>query len=96
VFGLAALLGGREEREPASWLILCGTVAEPIGLAFSEFHGYLRVSNSAFHTDHDTVTAAHYVSEVLVTEQGPRPVIALARVVATLRQRGRGSSVKEQ
>jgi chemotaxis signal transduction protein len=48
VYSLAALLGYATEEEQLRWLALCGR-DEPLGLAFNEFEGYLRVPAEQLH-----------------------------------------------
>ena len=59
VYSLAALLGYGREADQARWLVLCGA-EESIGLAFSEFDGYLSVPLAqVYATDQRDAARAH-------------------------------------
>ena len=59
VYSLAALLGYSREAGQARWLVLCGT-EEPVGLAFSDFEGYLPVPlTQVYATDQRGAVRAH-------------------------------------
>jgi chemotaxis signal transduction protein len=74
VFGLASILGYPQGPEPPRWMILCGG-EQPIGLAFSDFEGHLRISRSCLH------------DQVANTVAGVRTVIDIPPVVAAIRKR---------
>jgi chemotaxis signal transduction protein len=59
VYSLAALLGYSREADQPRWLVLCGA-EESVGLAFSDFEGYLRVPlTQVYATDQRHAVRAH-------------------------------------
>lgn len=89
VFGLSSMLGYGPDPGSPRWMILCGS-EEPIALAFSEFEGYLRLPTSALYPDDNSrITQEHakYVNQVASTPDGPRAVISIALIMATIRNR---------
>lgn len=90
VFSLSAFLGYGDEPDAATWLALCG--GEPqIALCFPELEGFLRLPRAALHAEGPRPDARAYLTEVATTEAGARPVVALPRILATIRDRGRQS-----
>jgi purine-binding chemotaxis protein CheW len=89
VFGLSSILGYGPDSGLPRWMILCGA-AEPIALAFSDFEGYLRLPISALHA-HENFSAtsgkSKYLNQVAHTSDGVRPVISIALILATIRNR---------
>lgn len=90
VFSLSAFLGYGDDHDAATWLALCGG-EPPIGLCFPELEGFLRLPRAALHAGGPRPDARAYLSEVATTEAGARPVLALPRILATIRDRGRQS-----
>ena len=89
VFGLSSILGYGPDSGSPRWMILCGS-DEPIALAFSDFEGYLRLPTSALHADENfraTRERVKYVNQVASTPGGPRAVISIALIMATIRNR---------
>ena len=99
VFGLSSILGYAPDPGSPRWLILCGA-QDPIALAFSDFEGHLRLPTSALHVDENYRAKreqVRYVNQVASTPQGVRPVISIARIVATIRNRmGQHSQTKDE
>ncbi len=62
VYALAALLGNAGTCSAGRWLALCGT-REPLGLAFDELQGFLRLPRSRLH------------GEVADTDDGVVPLV---------------------
>ncbi|MBI1947548.1 MAG: chemotaxis protein CheW [Deltaproteobacteria bacterium] len=90
VFSLSAFLGYGDEPDAATWLALCGG-EPPIALCFPELEGFLRLPRAALHAEGPRPEARAFLTEVATTEAGARPVVALPRIVATIRDRGRRS-----
>jgi chemotaxis signal transduction protein len=89
VFGLSSILGYAPDQGSPKWMILCGA-EEPIALAFSYFEGYLRLPTSALHPDESfraTGEQVKYMSHIASTPDGARPVINIALIMATIRNR---------
>jgi chemotaxis signal transduction protein len=96
VFGLASILGYGAAPGSPRWMILCG-VADPIALAFSDFEGYVRLPTSSLHADETLRAPRHYVNQIARTEAGPRAIISIPLIVATIRNRvGHHRSTQEQ
>jgi len=95
VFGLASVLGYSEPPESLRWMIRCGT-NDPIGLAFSDFDGYLRLPKSCLYAHEDIDASRQHVNQVARTETGIRAVISIPLILATIRNRiGRTRPTKE-
>lgn len=95
VFSLASLLGHGPSLDAPDWMVLCGT-EDPLGLGFTEFEGYLRASQSAFHADEAASGTHGYVKEVLRTDAAILPVIAVPVVIANLKNRASHSRPAEE
>lgn len=88
VFSLASFLGYGDDQEPPRWMILCGR-DQPVGLCFAEFEGYLRLSSLAISANAVANPNKNYVTDVVATAIGARPVIGVSLVITDLRnQRG--------
>jgi purine-binding chemotaxis protein CheW len=85
VFGLASLLGYDHEGEAPPWLVVCGP-RDPVALGFSELEAHLRLARSALRAD-DAARSHTAIDEVAVTASGVRPVIAVPRLIRTIRDR---------
>lgn len=84
-YDLAALLGlGRGQRS-WRWLAICGGAA-PVGLVFEELVGHLSVPRDAFVPMGEGASQPH-VRELLQLPSGFLPVVDLASLLGTLRQR---------
>jgi purine-binding chemotaxis protein CheW len=86
VFSLSTLLGYDGDADAPNWMLLCGA-KDPIALAFSDFDGHVRVPVACLHPDEGLRATRQYVSEVVATGSGARPVVAIAHVVAAIRDR---------
>jgi purine-binding chemotaxis protein CheW len=97
VFGLSTLLGYHADADPgaASWLVLCAA-DEPMALAVSTVDGHLRLPRSAIHAAGGGRDVHAHVDEIAVTDAGARPVIAVSRIVAAIRQRSGRSRPQEE
>lgn len=86
VFGLAPLFGYPQAADGARWIVLCAS-EEPIALGFAEFEGYRRLPASSILSDEGPRGAREYSPETARMDNGHRPVIDIARVVASIRKR---------
>jgi purine-binding chemotaxis protein CheW len=86
VFALSSLLGYAEDANSLPWIALCGA-EEPVGLAFPELEGHLRLTNSALRREEGPRAARPYVNEVAIAGAQVRAVIAVPLVVAAIRDR---------
>lgn len=83
VFSLSSLLGYGDDPEAPSWAVLCGG-EHPIALGFAELEGYLRVRRAAVHADEALRVKRSYVTEVVATEAGARPVIDVSLIITDI------------
>jgi chemotaxis signal transduction protein len=96
VFSLSTFLGYGQDHEDPTWTVLCGG-EHPVGLGFAELDGYLRLPKSAVHADDASQAKKHYVTDVVATESGARPVIAVPLIITDIRNwRGPQRPKKEQ
>ena len=96
VFSLSSFLGYGDDHEAPSWTVLCGG-EHSIGLCFAELDGYLRLPKSAVHADDVSRVEKHYVTDVVATETGARPVIAVPLIITDIRNwRGPQRPKREQ
>lgn len=86
VFSLSSFLGYGDDHEAPTWTVLCGG-EHPIGLGFAELEGYLRLPRSAVHADEASQGERNYVKDVVATETGARPVIAVPHIITDIRNR---------
>jgi purine-binding chemotaxis protein CheW len=88
VFSLSLLLGYGDDPEPPAWTVLCNP-EQPLGLAFAELEGYLRLPKSAVHPEENPHTSRKYVTEFAASEDGSRRVIAVPLITTEIcSQRG--------
>jgi chemotaxis signal transduction protein len=81
VYSLAKLLGCREAGPEPHWLALVGH--DPMGLAFSDFEGYLRVPRQELNTLGEA-REHPYAMEALRHAGGVRPVLNIPRIIAAI------------
>jgi len=86
VFGLASILGYSQGSDSPRWMILC-RAEEPIGLAFSELEGHVRLPKSGVYSDENLRATHQYLAQVARTDSGVRAVISISLIVATIRNR---------
>jgi purine-binding chemotaxis protein CheW len=84
VFSLASLLGHGDARTPPGWLLLCHA-DELIGLGCAGLERYLRAPRSSFHAEAPTPGVRGLAREVVRTDAGVLPLVAVPAVIATLR-----------
>lgn len=95
VFSLATLFDAGEELESPQWLVLSPT-PHPLAFAFSKFDGFVRLLKTALRPAATVDAARPYLGEVVSTAEGPRPLIGVSQLVATLRSRVGPARPKEQ
>ncbi len=91
-YSLAKLLGCREAGPEPHWLALVGH--DPMGLAFSDFEGYLRVPREEISALGGT-REHPYAMEALRHAGGVRPVLNIPRIIMAI-QRGAAPSSHAQ
>jgi chemotaxis signal transduction protein len=86
VYSLAMLLGYSREAGQCRWLVLCGA-EEPVGLAFSDFEGYLRVPlTQVYATDQRDAARAH-VKHVLRAADLVCAVVSIPDILELIKRR---------
>ncbi len=86
VYSLAALMQVNRGPDEDRWLVLCG-VEEPIGLAFTEFEGYLHVPlEDLYAASQENATRGH-IKEVVRTPELVRSVLSIPLIVEMVRRR---------
>jgi chemotaxis signal transduction protein len=94
VYSLAALLGYGAHPASSRWLAL-SRGAEPVGLAFREFEGFLRVRKKDVHAA-ENANARRHVREVARVGGLARPVVDIASALEVLKIRaGEAGPIKE-
>jgi chemotaxis signal transduction protein len=95
VYSLAALLGYSREADQARWLVLCGA-EEPVGLAFSDLEGYLRVPlTQVYATDQRDAPRAH-VKHVMRAADLVCAVVSIPDMVELIKRRCDKSRVSKE
>jgi purine-binding chemotaxis protein CheW len=90
VYSLAALMEVNRGPDETRWLALCGA-KEPIGLAFTEFEGYLQVPLSDLYAAGQENLKRGHVREVARTAGLVRSVLNISSILETVRRRcGKG------
>jgi chemotaxis signal transduction protein len=83
VYSLAALLGYGTDSKPTPWLALAGG-SEPVGLAFEELEGFLRLPSGDVHTASPGEGARPFAGEVVLVGSLLRRVVDIPSTLATL------------
>ena len=86
VYSLAALMEVNRGSEEDRWLALCGT-DEPIGLAFTDFEGYLQVPFADLYAASQENVTQRHVKQVARTGDLVRSLISIPAIVETIRTR---------
>jgi chemotaxis signal transduction protein len=86
VYSLAALLGYSQDLVQGRWLALCGS-QEPVGVAFSDFEGYLRVPSTQIYAAEQMDAGREHVKQVVRAAGTVRAVISMAHLLETIRSR---------
>jgi chemotaxis signal transduction protein len=92
VYSLALLLGYRREVDQARWIVLCGA-EEPVGLAFSDLEGYLRVPLTQLYATDQRDAARVHVKHVVRTADLVCAVVSIPDLVELIKSRGNKSRV---
>lgn len=85
VYNLEALLGYKSGVDPPRWLALCGS-DEPVGLAFAEFEGYLRVPSIQIYAAEQMDAAREHVKHVVRMADIARAVVSIPYLVEMIRK----------
>lgn len=84
VYSLAALLGYSREAEQARWLVLCGA-EESVGLAFSDFEGYLLVPLTQVYATGQRDAARAHVKHVLHVADLVCAVVSIPEILESIK-----------
>jgi chemotaxis signal transduction protein len=95
VYSLAALLGYGREADQARWLVLSRT-EEPVGLAFSDFEGYLRVPLTQVYATEQREAARAHVKHVVRTADSVCGVVSIPDMVELIQSRCDNSRVSKE
>ncbi len=79
VYSVAALLSYQQEDD-ARWLVTGGT-GEPVGLAFSDFEGWLSVTRTESYVSGQTGVARECISEVARDGDRPLPIVSIPKII---------------
>jgi chemotaxis signal transduction protein len=88
VYSLAALLGYSAQATQGRWLVLCGT-EEPVGLAISDFEGYVRVPLSQVYAAGQKDDVSAHVRHVVRTADTVRAVVSIPHIIEIIQRRCR-------
>lgn len=86
IYSLAAFLGYKQEASLASWLALYGT-QEPIGMAFSDFEGYVKVPSAEVYAANQNHRTREHTQGLVRADGVVRAIINLSSIEETLRRR---------
>lgn len=95
VYSLAGLLGYPAEEEQARWLALCGR-DEPLGLAFGEFEGYLRVPAEQLHANDAKDVTRTSVTHVVRVPGIVRAVVNIPLLAKAIHERCYSSGASKE
>jgi chemotaxis signal transduction protein len=96
VYSLAALVGHNRDGNHARWLALYGT-EDPVGLAFSDFEGYLKVPSAQIYKAGQNHAIREHVRDLVRTADVVRAIVNIPSVVETIKRRcGEGRVSKER
>jgi len=85
VYNLEALLGYRPGADPPRWIALCAS-NEPVGLAFAEFEGYLRIPSIKICSAEQRYAAREPVKNVVRMADMVRTVVSIPYLVEIIRK----------
>jgi chemotaxis signal transduction protein len=74
IYGLSALLGYGSPAPSTRWVALCGG-ADPVGLAFEELEGFLRVLRADLFATEAFDSSKHHLSEIVRIGSGTRRIV---------------------
>ncbi len=86
VYSLAALLGYSRDMDQARWLALCGS-EEPVGLAFSDFEGYLQVPLAQVYAAEQKDVKREHVKHVVRAVDMVRAVVSIPNILEMIKRR---------
>jgi chemotaxis signal transduction protein len=95
VYSLEALLGYSQDSRQARWLALCGS-DEPVGLAFTDFEGYLRVPTAQIYAAERKDAAHAHVKRVLRAVDMVRAVVSIPYLLEMIKRRRNESRVSKE
>ena len=95
VYSLAMLLGYSREAGQARWLVLCGA-EEPVGLAFSDFEGHLRVPSTQLHATNQGDAARAHVKHLVRAADLVCAVVSIPDMVEFIKRSGDKSRVSKE
>ena len=85
VYNLEALLGYKAGPHPPRWLALCAS-DEPVGLAFGEFEGYLRVPLAQIYSAEQKDATRQHVTHLVRAADVVRAVVSIPYLVEMIRK----------
>jgi len=83
--------GGGSRR----WLLLTAGHT-PVGLAFDQFEGHIRVERAAIVEESGGETQLHFVREIVTTAKLVRPVVHLPFVLEAIQKRARQGNLRKE
>jgi chemotaxis signal transduction protein len=86
VYSLSALLGYSRDANQARWLALCES-EEPVGLAFNDFEGYLRVPLAQVYAAEQRDVAREHVKHVVRAADMVRAVVSIPNTLEMIKRR---------
>jgi len=96
VYSFAALLGSGGLEDRMRWLVLCGA-EEPVGLAFSDFEGYVRVPSAQIYPANGEYAKSEHVKDVARVAGRVRAVVSIPHIIEAIKGRcGKASFAKER
>jgi chemotaxis signal transduction protein len=95
VYSLALLLGYSREVDQARWIVLCGA-EEPVGLAFSDLEGYLRVPLTQVYATDQRDAARVHIKHVVRAADLVCAVVSIPEMVELIKRRGNKRRVSKE
>lgn len=95
VYSLAAMLNHNQDMHPGRWLVLCGN-DESIGLAVSNFEGYLKVPVDQIYAADKSLTICEHIRDAVRMAEEVRMIVNISSVLEAIQKRcGSGRISKE-
>ena len=95
VYSLPVLLGYSRGADQGRWLALCGS-GEPVGLAFSDFEGYLRVPLTQIYSAEQKDVERDHIKHVVRAGDMVRAVVSIPLIRKTIQRRCANDSVSKE
>lgn len=95
VYSLAMLLGYSQDVGQVRWLALCGS-DEPVGLAISDFDGYVRVPLTRLYTAEKKDQTWTHAGHLLRVDDVVRAVVSIPYLLETIMKRGNENRVSKE